>query len=211
MKQLARMILVLAVICGCGFAFGAGRAPRVEGPKTALLVLDMQEDFLGDKARMPIAKEQIPAVTAVVNSLIDEFEKNGQPIIYIKSEFPKIALGNKIRHFAAIKGSPGTKIYNKIRVCGDAIFSKKVPDAFSNSDFENYLVANRIGRLVVTGVYADQCVLTTASAALNRKYQVTFIRNGVGAKSEKAVTKACDSVRKKGGEVVDYQPGIRFD
>lgn len=211
MRQLVRAVSVFLVFCGCGLAIGAGPRPRPEGPKVALLVLDMQEDFLGEKAKMPIAKEQIPAITAVVNSLIDEFEKDGRPIIYVKSEFPKIALGNKIRHYAAIKGSPGTAIYKKIRISGDAIFSKKVPDAFNNDEFEAYLAAHQIGRLVVTGVFADQCVWATTSTALEKKFQVTFIRNGVGARSDKDVNKACDKVSKKGGEVVDYKPGLRFD
>jgi nicotinamidase-related amidase len=49
----------------------------------------MQEDFLGENAKSPIMKEQILAITATVNSLIDEFERKGQQIIYVKSEFPK--------------------------------------------------------------------------------------------------------------------------
>jgi len=211
MRYLAKAISLWVIFGACGAAINASTTPRNESPKTALLVLDMQEDFLGDQAKMPIKKEQIPAVTAVVNSLIDEFEKDGRQIIYIKSEFPVIALGNKLRHYAAIKGSAGTNIYKKIRISGDVIFSKKTPDAFSNHDFEKYLSANGINRLVITGVFADQCVLDTTLAALDKKYQVTFIRNGVGARSEKDVNKACEKVKQKGGEVVDYQPGIHID
>lgn len=173
--------------------------------------MDMQEDFLGEKAKMPINKEQIPAITAVVNSLIDEFEKNGQQIIYIKSEFPKIALGNRIRHHAAIVGSPGTEIYRKIRISGKVIFSKKQPNAFSNSEFVNYLEANQVNQLVITGVYADQCVLDTTLEALKRKYRVKFVRNGVGSSSEKAVDKACERVKNKGGEVIEYRPNTRIE
>ena len=203
MKQLVMGILLLILLTGSGF--------EAEGPKTALLVMDMQEDFLGENAKMPISKEQIPAITAVVNSLIDEFERNGQPIIYIKSEFPKIALGNRIRHHAAIVGSPGTNIYSKIRISGKVIFSKKVPNAFSNPEFEKYLVANQVDQLVITGVYADQCVLDTALAALDRKYRVKFVRNGVGSSSEKAVNKACEKVKNKGAEVIEYQPNMRIE
>jgi nicotinamidase-related amidase len=154
---------------------------------------------------MPIAREQIPALTAVVNSLIDEFERNGQPIIYIKSEFPKIALGNRIRHHAAIVGSPGTNIYGKIRISGKVVFSKKKPNAFSNPEFEKYLVDNQVSQLVITGVYAEQCVLDTALAALDRKYQVKFVKNGVGSLSERAVNKACEKVKKRGAEIIEYQ------
>jgi nicotinamidase-related amidase len=211
MKQLAQVISLLMVLFGSGLAAKGGVIPQNESPKTALLVLDMQEDFLGPNAKMPIKRDQIPAITVVVNSLIDEFEKNGQPIIYVKSEFPKIALGNRIRHNAAIKGSPGTDFYRKIKISGDAIFSKKVPSAFDNPELEKYLVANQIKRLVITGVFADQCVLSTTLAALKRNYQVVFIKNGVGARSEKDVNQACDKVKQKGGEVIEYQPGVRIE
>ena len=210
MKQFAIVIPLLMISAGCSFETKGSMIPKYESPKTVLLVLDMQEDFLGDNAKMPINKEQIPAITAVVNSLIDEFERNGQQIIYVKSEFPKNALGNRIRHHAAIEGSPGTNIYGKIRISGKAIFSKKEPDAFSNPEFEKYLAANQVSQLVITGVYADQCVLYTTLGALNRKYQVKFVRNGVGSSSEKAVIKACETVKKRGAEVIEYQPNIRI-
>jgi nicotinamidase-related amidase len=202
---------LLAIFMGCSFAAEGTIIPKYENPKTVLLVMDMQEDFLGENAKMPINKEQIPAITAVINSLIDEFERNGQQIIYVKSEFPKIAIGNRIRHYAAIKGSPGTNIYGKIRISGNIIFSKKKPDAFSNPEFEKYLAANQVNQLVITGVYADQCVLSTTLAALNRKYQVKFVRNGVGSSSEKAVNKACETAKKKGAEVIEYQPNMRIE
>jgi nicotinamidase-related amidase len=199
------------IFAGYSFATQGSIIPKRENPQTVLLVMDMQEDFLGENAKMPINKEQIPAITAVVNSLIDEFERNGQQIIYIKSEFPKIAIGNNIRHHAAIVGSPGTEIYGKIRISGKVIFSKKKPNAFSNPEFEKYLVENQVSQLVITGVYADQCVLDTALGALDRKYQVKFVRNGVGSSSEEAVNKACEKVKKRGAEVIEYQPGVRIE
>lgn len=211
MKHPGIGIPLLMLFMGSSFEAQGSIIPKLESPKTALLVLDMQEDFLGEKAKMPISKEQIPAITAVVNSLIDEFERNGQPIIYIKSEFPKIAIGNRIRHHAAIVGSPGTDIYRKIRISGNVILSKKTPNAFSNPEFEKYLAANQINQLVITGVYADHCVLTTALEALDRKYRVKFVKNGVGSRSEKAVNKACEKVQKKGAEVIEYQPNMRIE
>jgi nicotinamidase-related amidase len=206
MKRLVLVVPLFILLTGFSFATKGSAIATYKNPRTALLVLDMQEDFLGENARLPIAKEQIPAITAVINSLIDEFEREGRPIIYMKSEFPKRALGNRIRHHAAIEGSPGTRIFGKIRISGSAIFSKKEPDAFSNHEFEQYLVANQVDELVVTGVYADQCVLYTTLAALNRRYHVKFVRNGVGSSSEKAVNRACETVKEKGAEVIEYRP-----
>jgi len=73
------------------------------------------------------------------------------------------------------------------------------------------LVENQVSQLVITGVYADQCVLDTALGALDRKYQVKFVRNGVGSSSEEAVNKACEKVKKRGAEVIEYQPGVRIE
>jgi nicotinamidase-related amidase len=211
MKHLLVVVPLLIIFTGCSFETTGSIIAKYESPKTVLLVLDMQEDFLGENAKSPINKQQIPAITAVVNSLINEFESNGQLIIYVKSEFPKRAIGNRIRRYAAIEGSPGTNIFGKIRISGNAIFSKKEPDAFSNPEFEKYLVANQVNQLVITGVYADQCVLYTTLGALNRKYQVKFVRNGVGDSSEKEVNKACETVKKRGAQVIEYQPDSRIE
>jgi nicotinamidase-related amidase len=210
MKKLVVLVSLFIIFTGCSFETKGNIIAKYENPKTALLVLDMQDDFMGKNAKAPINKEQIPAITAVVNSLIDKFERNGQPIVYVKSEFPKRAIGNRIRHYAAIEGSAGTNIFGKIRISGNVIFSKKEPDAFSNPDFEKYLVANQINQLVITGVYADQCVLYTTLGALNRKYQVKFVRNGVGDSSAKEVNKACETVKNKGAEVIEYYPNMRM-
>ncbi len=143
MKKLVIVISLLIIFTGCSFETKGSIIPKYESPKTVLLVLDMQEDFL-------------------------------------------------------------------VRISGKAIFSKKEPDAFSNPEFEKYLAENQLNQLVITGVYADQCVLYTTLGALNRKYQVKFVRNGVGSSSEKAVNKACETVKKRGAEVIEYQPNIRI-
>jgi nicotinamidase/pyrazinamidase len=209
MKQLAVVVPLLIILTGCSFATKGSIIPEYKHPQTVLLVIDMQEDFLSDTGRLPINKGQIPGIVAVVNGLISEFERNGRRIIYVKSEFPEHALGNRIRHHAAIEGSPGTQIFSKIRISGNAIFSKKEPDAFSNPEFEKYLMANQVNQLVITGVYADQCVLYTVLGALNRNYHVKFVKNGVGASSEKAVNRACELVEERGAEVIEYKPNGR--
>ena len=103
-----------------------------------------------------------------------------------------------------------SKIFRKIRISGRAIFSKKEPDAFSNPEFEKYLVANQVNQLVITGVYANQCVLYPTLGALNRKYQVKFVRNGVGDSSENEVNRACETVKEKGAEVIEYKHNMRM-
>jgi len=55
--------------------------------KQALLVLDIQKDYLSTQARMPVAKHQIESTINCINDLIKRAEKSNVPILYIKNEF----------------------------------------------------------------------------------------------------------------------------
>ena len=54
---------------------------------TALLVLDIQKDFIGEQARMSVAKHQIEPMLEKVNTIINQFNSRGIPVVYIGNEF----------------------------------------------------------------------------------------------------------------------------
>jgi nicotinamidase-related amidase len=54
---------------------------------TALLVLDIQKDFISDQARMSVAKHQIEPMLEKVNTIIVQFSSHGIPVVYIGNEF----------------------------------------------------------------------------------------------------------------------------
>ena len=54
---------------------------------TALLVLDIQKDFIGNEARMSVAKHQIEPMLEKVNTIIAKFSSDGIPVVYIGNEF----------------------------------------------------------------------------------------------------------------------------
>jgi len=70
---------------------------------TALLLIDLQIDFLADNGRMPVGGANAERVISVANRLVELFEERRWPIIVIFNQFKQSDfLGNFFRRYAAI-------------------------------------------------------------------------------------------------------------
>jgi nicotinamidase-related amidase len=188
----------------CNFATKGAIINEYPNPKKALLVLDMQNDFIGKNAKMPVLDKQVEPLIDVINKLENDNYKNGNYIVYIRNVFSKNDIGNLFRHNAAIENTDGINIDYRIMQYSQSIYNKNQPDAFSNKAFESFLINNHINDLVICGVFADQCVYWTSVSALNRGYKVTYIENGVAASSQRNIDNAIEAIAKKGAQIVHY-------
>lgn len=201
MKKFAVIFALSLFVFSC-----TSKGEKIEdysNPQKALLVLDMQIDFVGENAKMPIEKNQVNRLIATINNIIDEYSRAGYKIIYIKNIFRKNDIANFFRNKAAVEGTPGIEIDPRIKIVSDIFFDKNQPDAFSNSDFEKYLIQNKINELYICGVMADQCVYYTSMAALNRNYKVNYIINAVGSTNMNKIKKAAEKLNKKGINIIE--------
>ncbi|WNQ14113.1 isochorismatase family cysteine hydrolase [Paenibacillus aurantius] len=176
--------------------------------RSALLVLDVQKDFLGEHALLPVAANQQEPLIANINQCIEKATQENLPVVYIGNEFEKTQfLSNWFRNHAALKGSPGTELDDRIyRVEGD-YFPKNRGDAFTNPELLSFLKSKQISHLFIIGVFAEGCVTDTAKGALRRSFKVTVLSDAVAgandSKRDKALQKlfACGvSVRKSMAE-----------
>ena len=85
----------------------------------ALLVIDMQNDYLWDK-RKPMFSYDTDKLVGDVNQAILTYKKKGYDIIYIKHILPKIMWGVGF----SIKGTKGAELFPRINVVSDYIFEK---------------------------------------------------------------------------------------
>ncbi len=171
-----------------------------ETHKKALLILDIQKDFTDSRARMPVDSSQAKRIIENINRLIDEAKRNGTVVIYVKNAFSRFDfIGNLFRNNAALKDSLGSDFDTRLNVVNQNIFKKSRPDAFTNRDLDMFLVNREIDEIFVTGVFADQCVLSTSKSAIRRGIKINLIQDAVGAKNDKVVLKAVEKVRKVGG------------
>jgi nicotinamidase-related amidase len=204
MKIVFSFFIVL-VFASCNFATKGIKIAEYRNPKKALLILDMQNDFISKNAKMSVLATQIDPLVDVVNKIEKDNQIHGNYIVYIRNVFSKNDIGNLFRHNAAVENTDGINIDFRVNRYSQFIFDKNQPDAFSNKEFESFLIQNQINELTICGVFADQCVYWTSVGALNRGYKVCYVENGVAASNQKNIDSAVKSIREKGAQVVNYE------
>ena len=183
-------IAVLAFLFTFALLLGPTRGTKIQHyttPKKALLVIDMQEDYIGKTAKAPFPYKNASDLVISVNLCIEKARQLNWNVIYIRQEFDGVigrAITNVFSHGTAKKGQPGTEIDSRINIISDQIFGKPKGDSFSNPDFEKYLVENRIDQLVLCGLDAEFCIYHTAIGAANRGYKVTIVSDAIAMKDQ---------------------------
>jgi nicotinamidase-related amidase len=174
----------------------------IEDPRTtALLVIDMQADFIGEDARFPIDRARVARLIAKVNAAIDEARARGALVVHIGNEFRRLSLANVFRNFAALEGSPGARLDARVKHDGIPYLSKQRGDAFTNPELGALLSGAGVRRLLLAGVFADGCVRATARGALARGYDVHVLGDCVASRSDRNTARALSSLRSLGASV----------
>jgi biuret amidohydrolase len=155
---------------------------RIDPSKTALIVVDMQNDFVAPGAPM-----QSPAGLAMVPQLqrvLACCRESGIPVTYtahvhrpngcdlgLLGHAPPIA-----RREALVAGSAGAAIFPEIAPRDDEIvISKHRFSAFYGTDLEIILRGLGVTTVVITGVTTENCCHATARDAFFRDFQVIFL------------------------------------
>jgi len=153
--------------------------------KTALLVIDMQNDFVkkGAILEVPKIRSQIPKI----KRLIETCRKLGVPVIYTKQVYradskvkPLILEMLPLLEKKGLReGTEGAEIYSDLKPKPEDIIIRKMGfSAFYNTELESIL-RNIKGRrnvdtLIICGTVTNICCESTARDAFERDYKVVF-------------------------------------
>ena len=143
--------------------------------KRALLVIDMQNDYLWDKRKSMFTYDSAELV-GNVNRLIDSRKNLGYDIIYIKHILPKIMWGVGF----SIKGTKGAELYDKLTVVSDLCFEKNRSDSYTAKTFREYMKEQEYSEVVLCGLDECGCVGATAKGAVKMGSKVTLVENCIG-------------------------------
>ncbi|MGD0885459.1 MAG: cysteine hydrolase [Thermodesulfovibrionales bacterium] len=170
---------------------------------TALLLLDLQRDFLESCGRMPISAGNADIIISSANRLVRHAERAGWKQIFIKNEFRKSDwIGNLFRKRAAIEGSVGAEIDPRVVFpTGSSVISKSRPDAFTNPTLDEILKSARIRQTIILGVMAEGCVRATVKGARHRGFSVIVVSDGVASSRDLLKRFALKSIQKAGASV----------
>ena len=170
---------------------------------SAVLLIDLQTDFLDPCGRMPVERGGVDAALDAANAILSGQALRGAMPIAIVNEFPPSArIANFLRRNAAIAGSEGAKLDSRIaRRENLAVFPKQRASAFSNGDLTAFLRMREIEKIYVLGVFAEGCVRATALAALRLGFEVFVLEDAIATNARWKKRLALQSMKRAGAVI----------
>jgi nicotinamidase-related amidase len=170
--------------------------------QTALVVIDMQRDFLepgGFGAALGNDVSRLAPVVPVVGCLLEVFRAHGMLVVHTKechrpdlSDCPEakrrrgrgsLCIGDAgPMGRILIDGEPGNDFVEPLRpAAGELVIAKPGKGAFYATDLDAELRIRDITHLIVTGVTTEVCVQTTMREANDRGYECLLVEDGTGS------------------------------
>ncbi|PWR23308.1 cysteine hydrolase family protein [Zavarzinia compransoris] len=168
-----------------------------EGPivpaRTALLVIDLQVDFLSPEgyfARKGYDPGRLRAILPTVNALVGAARRAGCAIVHTRQGYRadgadltpyeqwRRARSGMAGTRALMRGQPGFDLVPELDVApADIIVDKTANGAFTHTDLDHILRARGISHLMLAGCTTDVCVHTTQREAVDRNYQCLLVED----------------------------------
>jgi len=155
----------------------------IDPKKTALIVVDMQNDFVAPGAALetPAARAVVPKLTAVLRICRDSgikviytahvHRRDGSDMGLFDDMHPPIA-----NRAALVDGTPGVEIYAELAPApGEHIIKKHRYSGFFGTDLDIILREWGADTVIISGTTTENCCHATARDAMFRNYRVVFL------------------------------------
>jgi nicotinamidase-related amidase len=153
---------------------------RVDPARTALIVIDMQNDFVkpGGSLLVSDAEATVPAI----KGLLDLARANRMRVVYSQDTHRDGDPEWRIWGEHCREGSWGWEIADALAPAqDDTVISKVRYDAFCGTPLDHFLRLWGVDTLVICGTVANICVHYTAASAALRWYEVVIPRDAISA------------------------------
>jgi nicotinamidase-related amidase len=188
---------------------------------TALLIIDMQRDFLSPGGYLSAQSYSITRFQSLIPrlvSLLSTFRRAGFPIFHTREGHADhmSTVSSRELHRSnvngaqigsrgplgrlLIRGERGHDIVSELQpLAEEMVVDKPGRGAFTHTELDLALRAQGIRNLVVCGVTADACVNSTVREASDRGYDVLVVEDGVESVSEELKKWSLEAIRVEGG------------
>lgn len=149
-----------------------------------LLIIDMQEDYIGEKRNKKKFPYDVKTLIDNVNHKINSYSK--EYIIYIKNQF-------------FWESKKREKLLSKeMNVVSNQIFTKRNINTFKNVKFVDFLKEKNVTKLEIIGIDGNYCVKATAITASKLGYEVFLNENCIGSADTKKYEKSKTKMERMG-------------
>ncbi len=171
---------------------------RVNPAHTAVIVVDVQNDFIHDRGSLGTAGRHVKANQACVpaiRTMLDQARQVGMKAVWVKTEHapwtdtaPWVGRIRKLQDIRknpiCVKGTWGAEFYELEPKANEPIVIKHRYNAFLNTDLDMILQSMRIRTAVIAGVTTNVCVESTAREVCMRNYYGVVLSDCCAADTE---------------------------
>ncbi|PMN93397.1 cysteine hydrolase family protein [Enterovibrio norvegicus] len=134
--------------------------------KTALLLIDFQNDYFPSYSGAKWALSGTEAAAANAAILLDAFRQQGLPVIHVRHEFPS----NDAPFF--LPHSDGAHIHASVAPIDDEpVILKHQTNSFRETELQHTLAQLNVDTLVIVGAMSHMCVDAVTRAAVDFNYE----------------------------------------
>ncbi|MBT8154714.1 cysteine hydrolase [Epibacterium ulvae] len=197
---------------------------------TALIIVDMQRDFVEDEGACGAGGMNVKPLQAVVpriKSLLERFRENGAPVVHtrygFKPDMSDLPEAVRLQSKAAggeygtpgplgrilTQGEAGFEILAELSPKpGETVVNKSTFGAFTYTELDKILRGKGVSHVVICGVTTQCCVEGTLREAVDRGYFVLTVADCCGAFEEKLQKGTLDAIQSEAhlfGWIADSQ------
>jgi ureidoacrylate peracid hydrolase len=190
---------------------------KLDLKKTALIVVDIQNDFCSEKGLFKKHGADIIKIQKMIPKLtkfIKEARKFHIPIIFIRSFYDKKYCLHKKNtpqeEYICKEGTWGADFYKAKPDRNDLTITKHTNDGFLNTQLDHMLKVRDIKTVILTGVTTNVCVDTTARSAFCRGYNVITLKDCVASEYSDLHNSTLKNIKLHFGDVVESRDIIKI-
>jgi len=155
----------------------------IDPKKTAMIVVDMQNDFVASGAAMetPAARQIVPKIAEALRICRDAgikiiytahvHRRDGCDMGLFDDLHPPIA-----NRDALVDGTPGVEVYPDLAPApGEHVIKKHRYSGFFGTDLDIILREWGVDTVIISGTTTENCCHATARDAMFRNYRVVFL------------------------------------
>lgn len=161
----------------------------MEQVTSALVVIDMQEDYIGEKSKYGLFSQQL---IEKINKRIASAEEAGEMVIYVKN-----------------KGMRKKEVYvsdfvQELSIVSNYIIEKGKPSVFESNTFLDMLRDNGILQIELIGIDGNSCVAFSAIDASRSGFSVIFPLEYIGIHNNERFIKTREKLLKANVKIVEF-------
>ena len=168
--------------------------------KTAVVVIDMVNDFVTGVFKNERAEKIIPNVMQLLNFA----RENKIPFVYVNdAHLPNVDVEFDVWPQHAVAGTWGAQVVDELKPeKGDFVLQKRRYSAFQGTGLDQLLRELKVDTLILTGVVTDICIQHTAADAFFRGYKIIVPEDCVEAINEQTQKAALEYLKRVYGSKI---------